>query len=153
MRRSCRGLQELGLTDGRNVRIDTRWAAGNAAERRKYAGGAGCTGAGRHPGIWRHCRGDITPERPHRADRVHPDGRSSGGGLVASLARPGGNATGFTLSITDIGGKWLELLKEIAPARDAGRRSCVNPAISQGIGQFAAIQSVAPSLGLEVSPV
>jgi putative tryptophan/tyrosine transport system substrate-binding protein len=75
-----------------------------------------------------------------------------GGGLVASLARPGGNATGFAIFDYDMGGKWLALLKEIAPrvTRAAVLR---DPAISQGIGQFGAIQSVAPSLGVEVSPV
>ena len=75
-----------------------------------------------------------------------------GGGLVASLAQPGGNATGFAVFDYDMGGKWLELLKEIAPrvTRAAVLR---DPAISQGIGQFGAIQSVAPSLGVAVSPV
>ena len=75
-----------------------------------------------------------------------------GAGFVASLARPGGNATGFTAFEYGMSGKWLELLKEIAPrvTRAAVLR---DPAIPQGIGQFGAIQSVAPSLGLEVSPV
>ena len=75
-----------------------------------------------------------------------------GGGLVASLARPGGNATGFALYDYDMGGKWLELLKEIAP-RVTRAVVLRDPAISQGIGQFTAIQSVARSLGVEVSPV
>jgi putative ABC transport system substrate-binding protein len=75
-----------------------------------------------------------------------------GAGFVASLARPGGNATGFTAFEYGLSGKWLELLKEIAPrvTRVALLR---DPAIPQGIGQFGAIQSVAPSLGLEVSPI
>ena len=75
-----------------------------------------------------------------------------GAGFVDSLARPGGNATGFTQFEYSISGKWLELLKEIAPGvtRVAVLR---DPAITAGIGQFGAIQAVAPSLGVEVSPV
>ena len=75
-----------------------------------------------------------------------------GAGFVESLARPGGNATGFMQFEYGMSGKWLELLKEIAPSvtRAAVLR---DPAITAGIGQFAAIQSVAPSLGMEVSPV
>ena len=75
-----------------------------------------------------------------------------GAGFVESLARPGGNATGFTTFEYGIGAKWLELLKEIAPGvtRAAVLR---DPAVSAGLGQFAAIQAVAPSLGVEVSPV
>ena len=75
-----------------------------------------------------------------------------GAGFVDSLARPGGNATGFTQFEYGMSGKWLELLKEIAPGvtRAAVLR---DPAIAAGIGQFGAIQAVAPSLGVEVSPV
>jgi len=75
-----------------------------------------------------------------------------GAGFVASLAQPGGNATGFTLFEYGMSGKWLELLKEIAPRvmRAAVLR---DPAIASGIGQFAAVQAVAPSLGVELSPV
>ena len=75
-----------------------------------------------------------------------------GAGFVESLARPGGNATGFIAFEYGLSGKWLELLKEIAPSvtRAAVLR---DPAIPAGIGQFAAIQSVAPSLGVEVSPI
>jgi len=75
-----------------------------------------------------------------------------GGGFVASLARPGGNATGFTIYEYSMSGKWLELLKEIAPrvTRAAVLR---DPAVASGIGQFGAVQIVAPSLGVELSPV
>ena len=75
-----------------------------------------------------------------------------GAGFVDSLARPGGNATGFLMFEYGISGKWLELLKQIAPGvtRAAVLR---DPAITAGIGQFGAIQSVAPSLGVEMSPV
>ena len=75
-----------------------------------------------------------------------------GAGFVDSLARPGGNATGFTQFEYGMSGKWLELLKEIAP-RVTRAAVLGDPAITAGIGQFAAIQSVAPSLGVEVSPV
>src|SRR5262249_15378945 len=75
-----------------------------------------------------------------------------GAGFVDSLARPGGNATGFTTFEYGTSGKWLELLKEIAPGM---RRAAVirDPALTSGTGQFAAIQALAPSLGIEVSPV
>ncbi|MGA6942058.1 MAG: ABC transporter substrate-binding protein, partial [Pseudolabrys sp.] len=75
-----------------------------------------------------------------------------GAGFVASLAQPGGNATGFTIYEYSMSGKWLELLKEIAPrvTRVAVLR---DPAIASGIGQFSAIQSAAPSLRMDVSPV
>ena len=75
-----------------------------------------------------------------------------GGGIVESLARPGGNATGFMLYEYSIGGKWLELLKQIAPSvtRVAVLR---DPAIAAGAGQFGAIQSVAPSFGVELTPI
>jgi putative ABC transport system substrate-binding protein len=75
-----------------------------------------------------------------------------GAGVVDSLARPGGNATGFTTFEYSIGGKWLELLREIAPA--VTRAAVIrDPAITAGIGQWAAIHSMAPSLGMEVVPV
>ena len=75
-----------------------------------------------------------------------------GAGFVDSLARPGGNATGFISSNTSLSGKWLELLNQIAPSvtRVAVLRDASNPT---GIGQFGAIQAVAPSLGVELSPV
>jgi ABC-type uncharacterized transport system substrate-binding protein len=75
-----------------------------------------------------------------------------GAGFVDSLARPGGNATGFSIFDYSIAGKWLELLKQIAPAvtRVAVIR---DPATPQGIGQFSAVHAVAPSLGLDVSPI
>jgi putative tryptophan/tyrosine transport system substrate-binding protein len=75
-----------------------------------------------------------------------------GAGFVASLAKPGGNATGFTIFEYGMSGKWLELLKEIVPGvtRAAVLR---DPAVASGIGQFAAVQAVAPSLGVELSPV
>jgi putative ABC transport system substrate-binding protein len=89
--------------------------------------------------MWRRWWNNIPPLDP-------------GAGFVASLTRPGGNATGFLLFEYGLSGKWLELLKEIAPrmTRAAVLR---DPAIASGIGQFGAIQAVAPSLGVELSPV
>jgi len=75
-----------------------------------------------------------------------------GGGLVASLARPGGNVTGFTAFEYSMSGKWLELLKDVAPTVK-GVAVLRDPGIPQGIGQFGAVQSLGPSLGVEVSPL
>ena len=109
-------LQELGWTDGRNVRIDTRWAAGNAAETRKYAAELVAlapdvilASGGTVVGTLLQMTSTVPIVFTQTTDPV-------GGGLVASLARPGGNATGFALYDYDMGGKWLEILKEIAPA-------------------------------------
>ena len=145
-------LEELGWTEGRNVRIETRWAAGNPADTRKFAAelvalapDAIFASGGTVVGALLQATSTVPIIFTGVADPV-------GGGLVASLARPGGNATGFTAFEYGMSGKWLELLKEIAPSvkrvavlRDAG--------IPQGIGQFGAIQSLAPSLGVEVTPV
>ena len=97
--------------------------------------------------LWRRCTGN-----PHRADRVRTRRRPVGGGFVDSLARPGGNTTGLRLFEYGISAKWLELLKEIAPGV---KRAAVlrDPSIAAGTGQFGAIQSVAPSFGVELSPV
>ena len=97
-------------------------------------------------------RGGVAAGDPHRADRVRDVADPVGAGFVDSLARPGGNATGFMTFEYSMSGKWLELLKEIAPSvtRVAVLR---DPAIASGTGQFGAIQAVAPSLGVEVSPV
>jgi putative ABC transport system substrate-binding protein len=146
------GLQQLGWTDGRTVRIDFRWGAGDADRFRRYAAELVALApdvilASGSPAV-----GPLL-----QATRTVPVvfasvGDPLGGGYVASLARPGGNATGFMLFEYGIGAKWLELLKEIAPGV---RRAGVirDAAISSGIGQFGAIQAVAPSLGMEVIPV
>jgi ABC-type uncharacterized transport system substrate-binding protein len=146
------GLRELGLTEGRNVRIDIRWGSGNPDDARKYAAELVAlapdvilASGGTVVGALLQTTRTVPIVFTQIADPV-------GGGLVASLSRPGGNATGFTAFEYGMSGKWLELLKEIAPrvTRAAVLR---DPAIAQGIGQFGAIQSAAPSLGLEVSPV
>ena len=145
-------LQKLGWTDGRNARIDSRWGDGDAGLTRKYAAelvalGPDVVMAISSPAVASLLQ--VTRTIPivfaAVADPV-------GGGYVESLAQPGGNVTGFTAFEYAIAAKWLELLKEIAPSvtRAAVLR---DSAIAGGPGQFGAIQSVAPSLGLELSPI
>jgi len=146
------GLQELGWTDGRNVRIDIRWGAGDAGRNRRQAAEL----VELAPDVILASGGSIVGPLLQATSTVPivftqtPD--PVGAGFVESLARPGGNATGFSIFDYSLGGKWLELLKEIAPSvtRVAVIR---DPATPQGIGQFSAIQSLAPSLSLDVSPV
>jgi ABC-type uncharacterized transport system substrate-binding protein len=145
-------LQQLGWTDGRNVRIDIRWAGGNADDSRKYAAELVALA----PDVILAVGGSVVGTLLQATRTVPivftltPD--PVGAGFVASLARPGGNATGFTSFEYGMSGKWLELLKEIAP-RVTSAALLRDPATPQGTGQFGAIQSVAPSLGLEVNPV
>ena len=145
-------LALLGWTIGRNVRIDTRWAGANAAEIRRHAAELVALAP---DVILAHGAGPVAALL--QATRTVPIVFVAvidpvGGGFVDSLARPGGNTTGFTLFEYGISGKWLELLKEIAPrvTRAAVLR---NPAIASGSGQLGAIQAVAPSFGVELSPV
>ena len=145
-------LRELGWTEGRNVRFETRWAAGNAADMHKYAAELVAFA----PDVILAGGGSVVVPLQQATNTIPIvfTGVSDpvGGGLVASLARPGGNTTGFTVFEYGMGGKWLELLKEAAPSvkRVAVLR---DPGIPQGIGQFGAIQSLGPSLGVEVSPL
>ena len=146
------GLHELGWTDGRNIRIDYRWAAGDADRFRRYAAEL----VALTPDVIL-ANGGAAAAPLLQATRtvpivfvLVPD--PVGAGYVASLARPGGNATGFTQFEYSIGAKWLELLKEIAPGMT--RAAVVrDSALASGTGQWGAIQSVAPSVGIEVSPV
>ena len=145
-------LQELGWTDGRNVRIDYRWSAGNAERIRKHAGELLALA----PNVVL-ANGTTAVVLLQQATRSVPIvfvqlTDPVGAGIVESLAQPGGNATGFTLFEYSTSGKWLELLKQIAPG--VTRAAVVrDPTIATGPGQFAAIQSVAPSLGVELRPV
>jgi ABC-type uncharacterized transport system substrate-binding protein len=145
-------LQRLGWIDGRNVRIDYRWGLGNADNIRKYAAEL----AALAPDVIL-ASGTSTMAPLLQATRTVPIvfvnvADPVGAGFVDSLARPGGNATGFIQFEYGLSGKWLELLKQIAPGvtRAAVLR---DPTITAGIGQFAIIQSVASSVGVEVSPV
>jgi len=145
-------LQQLGWAEGRNVRIDRRWGLGNADNIRKYAAEL----VALEPDVIL-ISGTATVRPLLQATHTVPIVFTTvadpvGAGFVDSLARPGGNATGFLQFEYNISGKWLELLKEIAPSitRAAVLRDA---AITAGIGQFAIIQSVAPSLGVELSPI
>jgi putative ABC transport system substrate-binding protein len=145
-------LQKFGWTDGRNVRVVYRYGGGDLENTRRQAAELVALA----PDVILASGGPST-ERLLQATRsipivfvIVPD--PVGSGLVARLSRPGGNATGFVQFEYSLAGKWLELLKQIAPGatrvavlRDAG--------ITAGIGQFAVIQSVAPSVGVEVSPI
>ncbi len=146
------GLAQLGWTDGRNLRIDTRWAAGDPDRGRKYA----VELVALAPDAIL-ASGSSILEPLLKATRTVPVvftivADPVGGGFVDSLAEPGGNVTGFMNFEYSISGKWLELLKQIAPGvtRAAVLR---DPAITGGIGQFAVIQSAAPSFGVDVRPV
>jgi ABC-type uncharacterized transport system substrate-binding protein len=147
------GLAQLGWTDGRNVRIDIRWATTNADDLRRHAAEL----AALAPDVLVAASGTATVAPLLQATRAVPivfviviD--PVGAGFVTSLARPGGNATGFLMLEYGLSGKWLEVLKQIAPG--VTRAAVVrDPAVASGIGQFAAVQAVAPSLGVELSPV
>jgi len=144
-------LQQLGWTDGHNVRIDYRFVAGNAENYPKYAAELVALGPDviLAPGYslvaMLQATRTVPIVFPFAADPV-------GAGLVESLARPGGNATGFISFEYDLCAKWLELLKEVVPGvkRVAVLR---DPTAITGIGQFAVIQSVARSVGVDVSPL
>jgi putative ABC transport system substrate-binding protein len=146
-------LALLGWTIGRNVRIDTRWAgAGNAAEIRRHATELAALapdvilvhGASTVGTLLQATR-TVPIVFPVAIDPV-------GTGIVESLARPGGNATGFMNFEYGMSGKWLELLKQIAPS--ISRVGVLrNPGLVGGIGQFGAIQALAPSLRVEINPV
>ena len=145
------GLQELGWTVGRNLQVDYRWGAGNVERYRTFAAEL----VALTPDVL-VTAGAPAVEALQRATRTVPIVFTNvtdpvGGGLVASLARPGGNTTGLTLSEYGLSGKWLELLKEIAPR--VTRAAVLRDPVAVGIGQFAAIQAVAPSLQMELSPV
>jgi putative ABC transport system substrate-binding protein len=146
------GLQESGWTIGRNVQIDTRWGAGDAERYRRYAAELVAlapdvilvNGPGALAQLQQATRG-LPIVFTNVTDPV-------GAGFVVSVARPGGNATGFMLSEYSTSGKSVELLKEIAPhvTRAAILR---DPTLTSSVAQFAAIQSAAGSIGVELSPI
>jgi ABC-type uncharacterized transport system substrate-binding protein len=146
------GLQQLGWSVGRNVQIDTRWAAGDADRIRTYAAELVALA----PDVIL-TTGSATVGPLQRASRAVPIVFVTtidpvGGGFVESLARPGTNATGFSGSEYGMSGKWLELLKQIAP-RVTRVGVIRDPEIAAGAGQFGAIQSVAPTFGVELRPL
>jgi ABC-type uncharacterized transport system substrate-binding protein len=148
----AQGLQERGWAIGSNVRIDYRWSAGDLDRMRKYAAELVALG----PDVIVATAGSIVGAL-QQASRTVPivfvtTRDPVGGGWVENLARPGGNATGFASPEFGFSGKWLELLKELAPrvTRVAVIR---DPSVPAGSGGLAAIQAVAPSFGVELTPV
>src|SRR6516162_6230320 len=148
----AQGLQQLGWTIGQNVKVDYRWGGGDAEARRKHAAELVALAP---DVILAHSSAALAPLL--QVTRTVPIvftivADPVGAGYVDSLARPGGNVTGFAWAEYSIGGKWLEMLKEIAPrvTRAAVLRDA---ALAVGTGQFGAIQSVAPSFGVELTPV
>jgi putative tryptophan/tyrosine transport system substrate-binding protein len=147
-----RKLQELGWSEGRNLQIDIRWGGGDADRIRKYAAEVVALG----PEVVLAPGGTVVGALQQASRTVpivfvnvtDPIGR----GYVASLAQPEGNATGFTSFEFEMGGKWLEVLKEIAPqvTRAAVLR---DPIITAGIGYLAAIRALAPSIGVQIAPI
>ena len=145
-------LQQLGWSIGRNVRIDTRWATANVDKIRRHAAELAALAP---DVILAHGASAVGPllEATRTVPIVFPVvGDPVGAGYVDSLARPGGNATGFMTFEYSIGGKWLELLKEITPGLTHAA-VLRDPTQGGGTSQFAAIQAVAPSLRVEVNPV
>jgi putative ABC transport system substrate-binding protein len=146
-------FQQLGWTDNRNVRVDIRWSASRADDIRKYAAELVASS----PDVILAAGGSSVVGPLLQATRTVPIVFANaadpvGAGFVDSLARPGGNATGFMVSEYSMGGKWLELLKQIAPGvmrvavfRDAS--------IPSGPAQFGVIQAVAPLFKVEVTPL
>jgi putative ABC transport system substrate-binding protein len=146
------GLAVLGWTIGRNVRIDARWAGANVEDIRRHATELVALA----PDVIL-AQGASTVSPLLQATRTVPivfpvAGDPVGAGFVDSLARPGGNVTGFMTMEYGLSGKWLELLKQTAPGvtRVAVLRE---PSNANGLGEFAAIQAVAPSLRMEVFPI
>jgi putative ABC transport system substrate-binding protein len=145
------GLQQSGWTIGRNVQIDTRWATTDAAEIRRHAAELAALAP---DVILAHAATTVGPllQATRTVPVVFPAVVDPvGAGFVDSLARPGGNATGFMNYEYSLSGKWLELLKQIAPGLT--RVAVMNAATASGPGQFAAVQAMAPSLSVEVTPV
>jgi ABC-type uncharacterized transport system substrate-binding protein len=146
------GLQQLGWTVGRNVQIDYRWSGGSLDRTRRYATEMVALAPDVILASGSAAVGQLlqTTRTVPIVFAIVPD--PVGNGFVESLARPGGNATGFTNYEYGIGAKWLELLKQIAPSvtRAAILR---DPAAAAGMGMWGAIQSVSPAVGMEISPV
>ncbi len=148
----AQGLQESGWTIGRNVQIDTRWGAGDAERYRRYAAELVALA----PDVIL-VNGPAALAQVQQATRSLPIVFTNvtdpvGAGFVVSVARPGGNVTGFMLSEYSTSAKSVELLKEIAP-RVARAAILRDPSLTSSVAQFAAIQSAAASIGVELSPI
>jgi ABC-type uncharacterized transport system substrate-binding protein len=144
-------LRQLGRIDGRNMRVEYRWGAGDADRIRRYAAELVLT-----PDVILATGGAVVGPLQQVSRTVPivfvqvPD--PVGAGFVANLARPGGNAAGFTQYEYGISAKWLELLKQVVP-RATQAAVLRDPGTSDGIGQFAAMQGAASSFGVELSPI
>jgi len=145
-------LQQLGWSEGRNVRIDIRWGGNDVERDRRYAAEL----IALTPDVIM-AAGTLSVTALQRNSHAIPIVFNSvsdpvGAGFVNNLAHPGGNVTGFMIFEYSMGGKWLELLKQIVPrlTQVAVLRDSVNPA---GIGQFGAIRAAGSSLGIDVSPI
>ena len=147
----AQGLQEAGWSVGRNVRIETRWSTGDASRLRRDAAELVALA----PDVVLAGVGATIPallEASRTVPVVFAQGLDPvGAGFVESLARPGGNATGFTQFEYSLSGKWLEMLKEVAPGLT--RAGVLREGGPAGIGQWAIIQAVAQSSGVELSPI
>jgi putative ABC transport system substrate-binding protein len=147
-----KGLQQLGWSDGRDIRIDTRWSPDDPERTRQYAAELVALA----PDVIL-ASGSLSVAELQRLTRTVPIvfaamGDPVGGGFVDTLSRPGGNTTGFMLTEYSFSGKWLELLKQIAPqVTHAGVLRATH--VPSGPAEFAAIQAVAHSLGVDVSPI
>jgi putative ABC transport system substrate-binding protein len=147
-----KALQQLDWTDGRNVQIETRWSGGQASDIRRHATDLVALAP---DVIVANGIASLAPliQATHTVPIVFTSVTDPvGAGFIESMAHPGGNATGFVQFEYTLSGKWLELLKEIAPSV---KRTAVlrDPALTGGIGQFAVIQSVAPALGVDVTAI
>jgi len=146
------GLRERGWAPGSSLQIEYRWVADdpnldrkNAQELIAIAPDVLLVGGGTYAGMLQQMTSTVPIVFVEASDPVNR-------GLVTSLAQPGSNVTGFTQFEFSIGGKWLELLKQIAPS--VGRVAVIrDPSQSSAVGQFAAMQALAPSLGVEISPI